>query len=128
LDPNTHRDAPCPGASPCAGINPSTPHISAMHKLDWARLAGFLLFSVQVAFALPVLPGIAGHGTDTPAGRGGIVYRVTNLNNSGPGSLRFGIEDASMRQPRVIVFEVAGVIELESDLIVRDDSFGQYGY
>lgn len=86
------------------------------------------LFSAVVLRALPVVPGAVGFGTDTTAGRGGIVYRVTNLNNSGPGSLRFGIEDASMRQPRVIVFEVSGVIELQSDLVIRDDSFGAYSH
>ncbi len=86
------------------------------------------LLSSALVQALPVVPGAVGFGTDTPAGRGGIVYRVTNLNNSGPGSLRFGIEDASMRQPRVIVFEVSGVIDLQSDLVIRDDSFGAYSH
>lgn len=86
------------------------------------------LLSSGIVHALPVVPGAVGFGTDTPAGRGGIVYRVTNLNNSGPGSLRFGIEDASMRQPRVIVFEVSGVIELLSDLVIRDDSVGAYSH
>ena len=90
--------------------------------------AAIAVLSCLPTFALPVVPGAVGFGTDTPAGRGGIVYRVTNLNNSGAGSLRFGIEDASMRQPRVIVFEVSGVIELESDLVIRDDSFGAYSH
>ncbi len=90
--------------------------------------AAAALLSSVLTFALPVVPGAVGFGTDTPAGRGGIVYRVTNLNNSGPGSLRFGIEDASMRQPRVIVFEVSGVIDLQSDLVIRDDSFGAYSH
>lgn len=44
------------------------------------------------ARALPVFPGAAGFGTDTPAGRGGLVYRVTTLADSGPGSLRDGVE------------------------------------
>ncbi|HYD83531.1 MAG TPA: hypothetical protein VEA63_05750, partial [Opitutus sp.] len=86
------------------------------------------LLSSVLLRALPVVPGAVGFGTDTPAGRGGIVYRVTNLNNSGPGSLRFGIEDVSMRQPRVIVFEVSGVIDLQSDLVIRDDSIGAYSH
>ncbi|HEY0944472.1 MAG TPA: MBG domain-containing protein [Opitutaceae bacterium] len=100
-------------------------HLTLLRFLSATILA---LFSSVVLRALPVVPGAVGFGTDTPAGRGGIVYRVTNLDNSGPGSLRFGIEDASMRQPRVIVFEVSGVIELQSDLVIRDDSFGAYSH
>jgi|GEM_PF-3541632 hypothetical protein len=85
-------------------------------------------FGPLAANAVPVFPGAIGFGTDTPAGRGGIVYRVTNLNDSGPGSLRYGIEHSSMRQPRVIIFNVSGVIELQSDLVIRDDSFGAYSH
>src|SRR5690606_26207994 len=70
-------------------------------------------------------PGAVGFGTNTPAGRGGSVYRVTNLNNSGSGSLRYGLE--SVTGPRVIIFDVSGVIDLQSDLVIRDDSVGDYG-
>jgi hypothetical protein len=67
--------------------------------------------------ALPVIPGSAGFGMDTRAGRGGTVFRVTNLNASGTGSLKACI-DASV--PRTCVFEVSGVIRLTSDLIIRN--------
>lgn len=67
--------------------------------------------------ALPVLPGAAGFGMDTRAGRGGTVYRVTNLNADGAGSLKACV-DASV--PRTCVFEVSGSIRLTSDLIVRN--------
>lgn len=77
------------------------------------------------AVALPVFPGAVGFGTDTPAGRGGQVYRVTNLNNDGPGSLRHGVE--SVTGPRVIIFDVSGVIRLKSNIVVRDKTHGQYG-
>jgi pectate lyase len=70
------------------------------------------------AQAVPVIPGAAGFGMDTAAGRGGTVYRVTNLNTSGTGSLKACIDGAT---PRVCVFEVSGTIPLTSDLIIRND-------
>ena len=60
---------------------------------------------------LPVFPGAEGFGSDTPAGRGGVVHRVTNLNAAGPGSLQWAIED---NRPRTIVFEVGGTIDISA--------------
>jgi pectate lyase len=68
--------------------------------------------------ALPVIPGSAGFGMDTKAGRGGAVYRVTTLGASGAGSLKACIDATG---PRTCVFEVSGVIRLTSDLIIRND-------
>jgi hypothetical protein len=79
-----------------------------------ATLALCAAASVQ---ALPVIPGAAGFGMDTKAGRGGTVYRVTNLNASGSGSLKACID---MEGPRTCVFEVSGVIKLTADLIIRN--------
>ncbi len=81
--------------------------------------------------ALPVFPGAVGFGSDTPAGRGGQIVRVTNLlddyQNPPVGSLRWAIE--KVVGPRVIVFEVAGVIELRRNLTVRTlDGAGEHGY
>ncbi len=97
-----------------------------------AGLAGLALGGVALrgavnsGKALPVFPGAVGFGIDTPAGRGGAIYRVTNLADEGPGSLRHGIERVT--GPRVIVFEVCGVIRLESDLVVRHDGHGDFGF
>jgi len=57
---------------------------------------------------LPAFPGAEGFGADTPGGRTGRVIKVTNLNAVGPGSLQ---EAASAEGPRIVVFEVSGVIQ-----------------
>jgi len=54
---------------------------------------------------------VAGWAKDTQGGRGGRILRVTTLNASGPGSFREAIEAEG---PRIIVFEVGGVIDLDS--------------
>ena len=70
---------------------------------------------------LPAFPGAAGAGKYARGGRGGDVYQVTNLNDSGPGSLRYGLMTAD--GPRTIVFNVAGTIYLESGINVSDKPF-----
>ena len=63
----------------------------------------------SVEAALPAFPGALGWASRTPGGRGGQIIRVTNLNSEGPGSLRAAIEADG---PRIVVFEVGGVIDL----------------
>lgn len=58
---------------------------------------------------LPAFPGALGWAAQTPGGRGGRIIRVTNLDAAGPGSLREAIEAEG---PRIVVFEVGGVIDL----------------
>ncbi len=65
----------------------------------------------------PAFPGAVGWAATTPGGRGGQIIRVTTLAISGPGSLTAALANP---QPRTIVFEVGGVIDLAgARLIVR---------
>lgn len=62
----------------------------------------------------PIFPGAVGFGIDTKAGTDGTVIRVTNLKPGGPGSLRAAIE---AKGPRLVVFEVGGVIDLNKSTL-----------
>jgi hypothetical protein len=82
-------------------------------------LGGLALGSMSLSAlgAVPVVPGAVGFGVNTSAGRGGTIYRVTNLNDSGPGTLRACIEASG---PRVCVFEVSGVIRWSSTVFIKN--------
>src|SRR5215218_1516065 len=60
-------------------------------------------------------PGAEGAGRLAMGGRGGRVLRVTNLEDSGPGSLRAAIES---KGPRTIIFDIGGTIRLKKPLVI----------
>lgn len=66
---------------------------------------------------LLAFPGADGFGKYTKGGRGGKVIEVTNLNDSGEGSLRAAVESPG---PRIVLFKVCGNIELQSPLHITE--------
>jgi hypothetical protein len=65
---------------------------------------------------LPAFPGAEGGGAHSFGGRGGRVIVVTSLADSGPGTLREACEQGGAR---IVVFNVAGIIRINSPLIIR---------
>ncbi len=78
-------------------------------------------FSCATAFAddVPAFPGAEGHGRYVTGGRGGKIVHVTNLNNSGTGSLRAAV---SGNDKKIVVFDVSGIIALSAELIIGDNT------
>jgi pectate lyase len=77
------------------------------------------LFSTAAAAssAVPAFPGAEGAGAMAVGGRGGRVIRVTNLEDSGPGSFRAAVEE---KGPRTLIFDIGGTIRLKKPLVVRN--------
>ncbi len=66
---------------------------------------------------LKAFPEAEGFGAHASGGRGGQVIYVTNLNASGPGSLRAALE---IEGPRTILFKVSGLIDTAAEIIYGD--------
>lgn len=78
-----------------------------------AVMAAAIGIAASSVLAVNAFPGAEGSGRDAVGGRGGAVYEVTNLNNSGAGS----IVDALSQGNRTIVFRVSGTIQLNGVML-----------
>lgn len=85
-------------------------------KFYLTLLVFFGYLSVQAQ--LPAFPGAEGFGKYASGGRGGQVVAVTSLNDDGPGSFRWALEQFP-GEPLTIVFRVAGIIELQNKVQIK---------
>jgi len=88
-----------------------------MNKIFSSRLV--VLFILVNVFSSSVwsqqnIPDNIAYGIATKGGSGGRIIKVTNLNADGPGSLKSAIQEDG---PRIVVFEVGGVIDLKKGRI-----------
>lgn len=86
-------------------------------RLTIAMIFGCSVLSLRAQ--VPAFPGAEGFGRYATGGRFGTVYHVTNLNDTGAGSLR----DAVSAPNRIVVFDIAGVIHITDRMIVAHDIY-----
>jgi pectate lyase len=107
---------------PARELKTHAPDFSVMMKKLFALLLYSALVScfsqgIQAQTNLPAFPGAEGFGRLATGGRGGTVYHVTHLNDSGPGSFR----DAVSKPHRTVVFNVGGLIEISRRVVVSSN-------
>ncbi len=89
-----------------------------MRQLTTLMAACALALPGVVVAQQPNFPGAVGWAATTVGGRGGRIIRVTTLAADGPGSFKAAVE---AKGPRIVVFEVGGVIDLKrTTLAIRE--------
>jgi hypothetical protein len=90
-----------------------------MNRFQMVFLLAFSIFLSQCAFTQTIaFPGAEGFGKYATGGRNGKVAAVNNLNDSGEGSFRHALEQFP-GEPLTIVFNVSGIIELQSKINIK---------
>lgn len=106
----------CQGVTPTAE-DPQAPQVQTPNDTTVTSKDSIPTEEPEVFDPTLAFPGAEGFGRKTTGGRGGQVYHVTNLNDAGPGSLRQAV---TAKNARIIVFDVAGTIQLKSELRIKD--------
>ena len=83
-------------------------------------LFSLILFDQIIDAQIIAFPGAQGWAASTEGGRGGQIIKVTNLNSSGTGSFAAAI---SASEPRIVVFEVGGIIDLNGSNLYLDNPY-----
>lgn len=90
-----------------------------MNRFKMVFFLGLSIFFKQLAMAQTIaFPGAEGFGKYATGGRNGQVVAVTNLKDDGEGSFRYALEQFPGK-PLTIVFNISGIIELQSKINIK---------
>jgi hypothetical protein len=111
---SSHRFAPCLRFALCLSVALAALAGSASAIAASDRSAP----AADASDDLPAFPGALGWAAHTPGGRGGKIIRVTTLAADGPGSFAEAVRASG---PRIVVFEVGGIVDLgRKEIVIRE--------